>query len=230
MTDETSDIFNDSVPNKGDQEPATEIAQQEKGDIEAVVEKAPEPDPRPSKAEPPSAAQEEDVRSVPVAALKSERQKRQAAELEINELKKQLGIEEPDSEVSEELFKDRAETSRQLMVERKPDYEAMEEIFLGMASNDPTLKTKLRNNRNPAKFAYETAKASVEYQRYQDDINSDDWRAYQDFKKSKGVVGNDSVAEKRRRAALSLPEINRATAVASNNTQESTKTLDDMFA
>lgn len=220
MTDETTDVFDDSVvEDKPEIEPETE----EKGEPEPEAEK-----PEVKEAEPP-AAEETEAKSVPVAALKSERQKRQAAESELNELRKKLGQAEPESEVSEDIFKDRTETTRALMVEFKPDYEAMEEIFLGLADNDKSLKVKLRNSSNPAKFAYETAKAHVEYEAFKENIKSDEWKEFQEFKKSKKKPPEDPPEVKRKKTALSLPNINKATSVASNSEQESIGTLDDMF-
>lgn len=226
MTDETLDVFNDSVV---EEKPEIEPEQpEEKGEPESEEKvKEPESD---KDAEPP-AADETEAKSVPVAALKSERQKRQAAESELNELRRKLGKSEPEVEVSEDLFRDRTETTRALMVEFKPDYEAMEEIFISLADSDKTLKAKLRNSPNPAKFAYETAKAHVEYQRFQEDVKSDDWKAFQEFKASKAKpVVEDSPEVKRKKTALSLPNINKATSVASNSEQEPKGTLDELFS
>lgn len=51
----------------------------------------------------------------------------------------------------------KADLSRQMMMELKPDYKEKEDSFLALAKEDPTLVVKLRQAPNPAKFAYETA-------------------------------------------------------------------------
>jgi predicted protein tyrosine phosphatase len=66
-------------------------------------------------------------------------------------------FENPDEYMHERELKLKADISREMLIEVKPDYKEREDEFLALAKEDPTLVVKLRKAPNPAKFAYETA-------------------------------------------------------------------------
>lgn len=182
-------------------------------------------------AEPPAAEEEVEEKSVPVAALKSERQKRQAAEAELLELKKKIAPEEDEEDVDEAVFVDRANISREVLIEAFPDYEEKEAVFAELASKDKNLRIQLRQSKNPAKFAYQKAKEHLEIEEIKSLKSSDDWTAFQRWKKEQNEKPVEEAPEvKRKRSALAVPNLNRATSVKSNSTPlEKLETLDDLF-
>lgn len=100
-------------------------------------------------------------------AYLDEKRKRQELEKRLEALeaggKQTEATKEPDlfenpTEVLQNLeLRVKADLSRQMMIELKPDYKEKEDVFLALAKDDPTLVVKLRQAQNPAKFAYETA-------------------------------------------------------------------------
>ena len=100
-------------------------------------------------------------------AYLDEKRKRQELEKRLEALeaggKQTETAKEPDlfenpTEVLQNLeLRVKADLSRQMMIELKPDYKEKEDVFLALAKDDPTLVVKLRQAQNPAKFAYETA-------------------------------------------------------------------------
>ena len=66
-------------------------------------------------------------------------------------------FENPEEYLQNRELRLKADISREMMMESKPDYKEKEEVFLALAKDDPTLVVKLRKAPNPAKFAYETA-------------------------------------------------------------------------
>ena len=100
-------------------------------------------------------------------AYLDEKRKRQELEKRLEALetggKQTETAKEPDlfenpTEVLQNLeLRVKADLSRQMMIELKPDYKEQEDVFLALAKDDPTLVVKLRQAQNPAKFAYETA-------------------------------------------------------------------------
>lgn len=66
-------------------------------------------------------------------------------------------FEDPEGRLQDLKLEVKADISREMMMELKPDYKEKEDVFLALAKEDPTLVVKLRQAQNPAKFAYETA-------------------------------------------------------------------------
>ena len=230
-----NDVFSNNSEDSGEVEATPTKTQKSepelKGDDEeAEVEQTEEE----SDAEPPS-EKDTEGKSVPVAALKSERQKRQAAELERDELKKKIAqsgevAEEPD--LDQKLFNERTNLSREIMMEAKPDYQEMEDIFIEIAKKDEALVNAMRRSTNPAKFAYTKAKEHLEYQQFLKDKDSDE---YKEFLKAKAEgktakAVEETPEQKRKKLALSVPNLNKATSMASNSTKtERVPTLNEMF-
>jgi hypothetical protein len=107
------------------------------------------------------------------AAVIDERRKRQDAERRLAELEKKLQepakkpdlFEDPEGvlsqhrqEVGQQLLETRIDLSEELMREQHPDYDELKEEFVQLATENPFYADQLAKAKNPAKFAYETAK------------------------------------------------------------------------
>lgn len=172
-------------------------------------------------AEPPAADED---KSVPIAALQDERRKRQELE---ERLAKYEQKEAPQiEEVDDETYIERANLSREVYAEAFPDYEAKEKVFLDLAQDDPFLKQQVRQAKNPAKFAYEKAKEHLEITELKELRGSDDWNAFQQWKKDQLKPKEDP----RKASAVKVPDLTKATAKGSNSTPvEKEETLDDVL-
>ena len=182
----------------------------------------------------------EEAKTVPIAALLDERQKRQQLEGRLEELEKQLPqkdeapdpITDPDDYESyirtkvEKEFNDKAaneytekvNASRSIMLETEADYVDMEKIFMIMTTTDDTLATQMNASADPAKFAYDAAKT------YRDSL----------LKPEVAETITDIVespTETRNKSAVAAPSIASATAQTSNTTPvEKDESLNEMFA
>lgn len=167
--------------------------------------------PKGEEAETPAAEDEKSV--IPVAALKSERQKRQAAERERDELKQRLSGDKEEPELSEIIFNERTNMSREIMLELKDDYEDMESLFIELAKEDNSLIEKMKKSPNPAKYAYNAAKEHLEIEELRKTKESEDWKAFQEWKKEQSKKPPEETPQTRRnKAALSVPDLTKATA------------------
>lgn len=153
-------------------------------------EPAAEPEPEPEQG-PPS----DPGKTVPLAGLLDERDKRKAAEAEANALREKLNKQEatepPPSVFDDEdaafqqriepivgafqteLVRSRFELSREMMLMAKDDFTEREGQFLELCRDQPELVTKLQQSSNPARFAYETA---VKHEQLRAMDNIDEWR------------------------------------------------------
>lgn len=61
---------------------------------------------------------------------------------------------------------DRIATSADAAIAKYPDYADMAEVFLRLSAQNPALEQALRQNRNPAEYAYQTAKMHLELQQH----------------------------------------------------------------
>lgn len=124
--------------------------------------KTPEPV-KPAVAEPVTPPQQEN--SVPLKALREEREKRQAAEARLRELQNPRTQTDPWSDLPgalsqtqealrQEMFVERCNVTEEMARDRHKDFDEVREVFLEAANADPTLFARLRNERNPAEFAY----------------------------------------------------------------------------
>jgi hypothetical protein len=246
MTDEKDeDVQNASAPNLEDAFEAEDDDHEEVGetaktpelkdeaqgeDKDETVDEAEESE---DEAEPPAAEGKNEGKSVPVAALKSERAKRQALEAELNDLKTKHAPQEEHGEldVDGKLFAERTNMSREMMMELKPDYQDMETIFTEIAKDNPYLVSQMMKSHNPAKFAYEKAKEHVEVQEAKKLKDSEEYKEFLKLKASgKTKVVTESPDEKRKKSVLAVPKLNKAASIGSNSTpKESLEDLDDMF-
>jgi len=131
------------------------------GEEAAGATPAPPPDPVPA--------------HVPVAALQDERGKRQAAERELEQLRAEQAEHEaaaaaPDptndpagafehlqATVAQQLTGMHIKQSRMMVMGQNPDFEAREQVFMGLAKDNPQLVDEMLAADNPAQFAYDLA-------------------------------------------------------------------------
>lgn len=163
-----SDLFDDDAETASETE--TETAP-EKGDTETEETTAEAETSEDSTPETPSGEDQ----SVPRQALLDERRKRQEAEERLKQLEPDEEAPDPtdDPEGYEkhlrakwerERWQQVANQSRERMLEKQSDYEEKEKHFLYLASQDPELVKQMNEDPDPAAFAYNKAKESLEAQ------------------------------------------------------------------
>ena len=217
-----------------DSEPEPEVLQE-------IAEPEPEEEPEgEEQAEPPAAEEaESEGASVPLTALKDERQKRQSAEEELVGLKKELSrftqkagdVPDPEAdpigyqefmkdEAKVKVVNDRISMSAQIMSETKDDYAEMESIFLNMGNKDPKLFESMNASKNPALFAYRTARDAHDKIEAAKVTANEELKASirADLMKEFKITAEPSTTEKRKTSALSMPNLTNATAKGDNST------------
>ena len=189
-------------------------------------------------AETPAAEDDEGV-SVPLTALKDERQKRQSAEEELTTTRQKLAkfeqkagdVPDPDADpkgfkvffedqANENRINDRISTSAEIVKDTKEDYDQMESLFLDMANKEPKLAERMRASKNPALFAYKTAKAQSDVFEAAKVKETEELKASirADLMKELGIKPEPSKAEKQKKSALEVPNLTGTTAKGSNST------------
>lgn len=132
-------------------------------------------------AEPPAAEppKEPEPQMVPVAALQSERQKRQQLERELDGLrkpqepKKQEDVDadffaNPTGEVERRIKMTELNMSEQIARSVHADYDEKLNVFADLAKQNPVFANQMMQHPHPAEFAYQTATKHLEYQKMQD--------------------------------------------------------------
>lgn len=186
----TADMLSDKElpdldPETPEDEPAEATGETEEQETEAQAEES-SPDAKEDDSTPESVESKPDEESWTFKAVKDERAKRQAAEARLKELESKLGDSKPEADkpdwfgdpesaanaqeqrMQAMLFEQRAVIGQEMMREKHPDFDEMETRFFQMLEKDPQLHAGLMKASNPAKFAYETAKKALEYERMQD--------------------------------------------------------------
>lgn len=201
-------------------------------EAEAEVEKEEKVDKVDSKAKPKKEAEEEDgettapePKSVPVAALKDERKKRQDAEKELDRLKKdyeslksQPAKTEP---VPDNEFDALVKVSTRHLKKIHSDYPEMEKLFMELVSREKGGKLEIKNlelyekyreSEDPAEFAYTYAKTHKE---------SLDRSSPEFEKKFKEKLEKEILADLKKRKLISaeLPDLT-STAASGQNTDD----------
>lgn len=82
----------------------------------------------------------------------------------------------------------RIETSKMIMAETYDDYDEKIAHFQEMAKVQPELNTIVGNHHAPAKMAYDLAKKDLEIKELTGLKDSDEWKQFQEWKKSGGKV------------------------------------------
>lgn len=70
-------------------------------------------------------------------------------------------------QLQSEMVNMRLEFAQEMMRDAHPDYDELEAEFIEMARENPVLQAELRKSRNPARYAYETARKAREAQELQ---------------------------------------------------------------
>jgi len=224
----TVDVFDDSDPAE---EVEQEVAKPEAEKGEEVTE--------PPAVESEEKKVEEEGASVPLTALKDERSKRQSLEEELATAKQELAkhtqrsgdVPDPESDPIgyQEFMKDEAKVkvmnerkimSAQIMSETKDDYFEMETIFLNMIQTDQPLYDRMNASKNPALFAYQTAKVEHDKAEAAQVTKAEELKASirADLIKEFNIKAEPSDADKRKDSALSTPNLTDATAKGDNST------------
>lgn len=98
-------------------------------------------------------------------AMRDEREKRQALERQLAEARNPKPTVDPwqdlpgalssqEQKFEERLFLERCNNTEELARDRHKDFDEVREVFLEAAQNNPSLFQQLRQERNPAEFAY----------------------------------------------------------------------------
>ena len=156
----------------GGDEPAAEV---EVAPQEAEVKAEVEPEKQDSTPEPEVSESEEGDKwtKAQQAAVIAERRKRQELEKRLAEIEaaQREAPKRPDvfddqdgafnhvqQQLQSEMVNMRLEFAQEMMRDAHPDYDELEAEFIEMARENPVLQAELRNSRNPARYAYETAR------------------------------------------------------------------------
>lgn len=176
MTDEVQVETLEDVLSKKAPEPVAKVEQDTGAKAPEPEVKAETPEPvAKEEAPPPDASKEksEPKEEWTKAAVIDERRKRQALERELAELRKQQEaqpkrpdlFEDPEGalrhereQLSQQIHATRLELTQELMRDAHPDYDELESEFIELARENPFLIQQLQQAKNPARFAYETAK------------------------------------------------------------------------
>jgi hypothetical protein len=113
-------------------------------------------------------------------AMREEREKRQAAEARLRELQAPKTPVDPwadlpgylnsrDQQAEERLFVERCNLTEEMARDRHKDFDEVREVFLEEAQKNPQLFAQLRQERNPAEFAYREGLRARELK----DVNGD---------------------------------------------------------
>ena len=161
------DVFDEETETEETAQAEPEVEETEKGETEESEQDE-------STEEPPAS----ESKSVPIAALVAERKRRQKLEEKLEEAEKNKApdpVTDPEGyeqyRESKELTS-KIELTQDLMRDLHSDYDEKEKTFLSLVSKevdgeikitDETLYRKFITSANPAKFAYQHAKAHEDY-------------------------------------------------------------------
>ena len=113
-------------------------------------------------------------------AMREEREKRQAAEARLRELQTPKAPVDPwadlpgtltqhQQQLREDLFIERCNLTEEIARDKHKDFDGVREVFLEEAQKNPQLFAQLRQERNPAEFAYREGLRARELK----DVNGD---------------------------------------------------------
>lgn len=182
MTEQVEAATLDDVLSGKAEEPVTQDAGV--SEPEPKAEAQPEPDvtneaPTPDANKEPAEPKEEWTK----AAVLDERRKRQALERDLAAMRKAAEqqpkrpdvFEDPDGafrhereQFAQQIHATRLELTQELMRDAHTDYDELESEFIDLAKANPFLLQQLQQARNPARFAYETAKKARDAAALQD--------------------------------------------------------------
>lgn len=236
----------ETVENQDDQEniKAEPESATEKGDKEQETPSATDTEEQPKADE----VQQEEPWTKKMAL--EERGKRQRLEQELETLKQQLSnkatpqeqppavdpMEDPQAfkkqliaEIEQDLFEKRIISSKEEMIAEKPDYAELEQEFMDLSKNDPSLAQKLRRATNPAKFAYDTAMKARKVKDLSDPNFEVKLRAKIEKELLEKMANNQG--QKAPKSESVVPSLSKKTSAASNTIQreEYKGTIDEVL-
>lgn len=216
-----------------DEQPEPEMAEVEvKGDKKEEAEDKPEVESDEAEESEPAPPAEEESQMVPIKALHDVRRKEREAREELKRLKEQYEPQDNDApdpaedpegykkwvrdNVSKELTNERYEKSIETAKDKYADYDEMETTFRILASKDKSLAEKMHNSPDPAEFAYQTGKA----------YHANQEKSLEERILAKLQKPEETPEQKRKKAALAVPDINQAASKSNSVPQE--KETDDV--
>lgn len=190
MSDELEEFVNEAIAPEETpaEDSATEETPQPEPRADAETGDKAEPEQQESEDVPPTPAEpEKQSDSVPKSALLDERKKRQERESELKAAQAQLQQYLQQQQPAPDLLDDQQgyadhiqqqvdgkirnvtiQMSQEMMRSQHEDYDQVEDKFMQMVSDDPSLQIKLQESEHPAKFVYETVKKAEQYAEMQD--------------------------------------------------------------
>jgi hypothetical protein len=150
---------------KAQTDPAPEKVVETPAVVEPVVEAAPVPAPAPAPPAPVVSNEAEAYKT----AMREEREKRQRAEARLRELEKPVAQIDPYTDLpgalksqslqfAEQLFIERCNITEEIQRGAHTDYDETRDAFLEAANENPALMAQMRQERNPAAYAYREGK------------------------------------------------------------------------
>lgn len=156
------------------------------------------------------------------AALKKVTEERDAAMGKVAEYEKPEPIPVPDKDADPEghALHIRMEASKQVMMDLRPDYQEKIDHFATMAESNPLLNQAVAGHPIPAKLAYDIAAKDLEIKEALALKESDDWKEYQEFKKTKvantPATPDEKLGKTVAKGLNSVPNLNRSTNASPN--------------
>lgn len=126
-------------------------------------------------------------------------------------------FENPEEYLQQRELRLKADISREMMMEARPDYKEKEDVFLALAKEDPTLVSKLRQAPNPAKFAYDTAVKHKAMEEIGDPV------------KYREKIKAELLAELQKSAPKKKPSLANTTSVGGGVSSTGDQTLEDIL-
>jgi len=150
-------------------EPKVEAKAEPKVDVTPAIVTPPDVTPpvvTPPVVTPPPIQAESEKEQAYKKAMQAEREKRQAVEARLRELEQPKkepidpwtdlpgALKSEREQLQETLFVERCNLTAEIARQRHTDYDEMQAAFLEAAEADPSLFARLRQERNPAEYAY----------------------------------------------------------------------------
>lgn len=129
------------------------------------------------------------------AALKNVTEELDATKAKLAELQ-QVKAPDPTEDPDGYNLHVRMETSKQVMRETVDDYDEAIQHFNAMAKENPQLNNAVAAHPTPAKYAYDIAKKSMRIGELEKTLESEDWKAFQNWKASGKPANQDPPPKK----------------------------------
>ena len=156
------------------------------------------------------------------AALKKVTDELDAAKGKLTEYEKPQQVPVPDKDADPEghALHTRMEASKAVMMDLCTDYQDVINHFATMAESNPLLNQAVASHPIPAKLAYDIAKKDLEIKEALAVKGSDEWKEFQEFKKSKKIVTEQDqqvqLATTVKNGLRTVPNLNRSTNASPN--------------